>query len=269
MSRKIFGVFTALGFELKLTSLIKKIPSVNGWLLRKGWSDKNDAYYHRIFTSINDVFQKKGVYLPNTRILELGSGNLPRLGDYFIKHCGVSEFVASDPYRRNDAADTALSGLARLKFIKLDLATEQPTKPHAGYFDIAISNAVLEHISRNSCAQAVKNINQTLKIGGYSFHQIDLKDHLNGRAAPFNFYKYDESTWESSTSGTIFYTNRLRCSDWIGLFQASGFEIQYLFKYRNPDSKFPKKISPYFSKYDVNDLNVRTLDILVKKMHDV
>lgn len=266
MLRRILHFITKIGWDIKIISAIKKISFLNNLLLKKGWSDRDLSYYRNIFIFIRGIFEKNNISLQGKKMLEIGSGNLPSLGNFFIDNCRLSDYVASDPYRNEAENELAESGPTKITFARLDFTSGAETAKYEGGFDFVISNAVLEHISKALCEETVRNINRVLKVNGYSFHQIDLRDHLNNKTMPFNFYKYAEPTWETATSQTIFYTNRLRCTDWLRLFRDNGFEITYLYKYRRDSADLPKKIDSRFVSYPVDDLHVSALDILVKKI---
>lgn len=91
--------------------------------------------------------------------------------------------------------------------------------------DFIWSQAVLEHIRRNEFLDVMKELRRIIKNTGYCSHMIDLKDHLGGN---LNNLRFSEKIWESDfmvKSG--FYTNRIRYSDMIDLFQEANFQITY------------------------------------------
>jgi cyclopropane fatty-acyl-phospholipid synthase-like methyltransferase len=267
MLRRLLRFLTARGLELKVIYVVRRISFINKLLLHKGWRDQGKEYYHKIFLLVSGVLQKNNVPLAGKTILEIGSGNEPFLGNYFIEECGIATFIASDPYREIGA--TANSGYSdKLLSARLDFTSSEDVTKYENALDLVISNAVLEHIKKSSCSKMIGNLNRVLKIGGYSFHQIDLRDHLSRAALPFNFFKYSDNAWSGATSDTIFYTNRLRCQHWIDLFENLGFKVVYLHKYREQNPRFPKTIDRVFSETPAEDLNVSTLDILVQKISE-
>ncbi|MCT7961873.1 class I SAM-dependent methyltransferase [Laspinema sp. D1] len=89
--------------------------------------------------------------------------------------------------------------------------------------DFIFSQAVLEHIRRNEFLDVMKELRRIIKNTGYCSHMIDLKDHLGGNLNNLRFY---ERIWELDfmvKSG--FYTNRIRYSEMIDLFQEANFQI--------------------------------------------
>ncbi len=89
--------------------------------------------------------------------------------------------------------------------------------------DFIFSQAVLEHIRRHEFLDVMKELRRIIKNTGYCSHMIDLKDHLGGN---LNHLRFSEKIWESDfmvKSG--FYTNRIRYSEMLDLFQEANFQI--------------------------------------------
>lgn len=88
------------------------------------------------------------------------------------------------------------------------------------------SNAVLEHVRKNEFGHVIKELHRVLKPTGVCSHQVDLKDHLGGG---LNNLRFGESLWEANwMARSGFYTNRIRCSEMCGFFEAVGFEVNVL-----------------------------------------
>src|SRR3989339_256545 len=124
MFRKILQLSTNLGFELKVSLLIKKISFLNKLIIRYGWSDKDTHYYRRIFDFINDIFKRHALNLQGKDIIEIGSGNLSLLGDFFIRENSAKSFVASDPYRKKIKKNKNKDGSNPISFINLDFTSK-------------------------------------------------------------------------------------------------------------------------------------------------
>jgi len=87
--------------------------------------------------------------------------------------------------------------------------------------DFIWSNAVLEHIRKDSFLPMLCELRRVLRSDGVCSHRVDLKDHLSGA---LNNLRFNEKIWESdffARSG--FYTNRIRYSEMIELFNKAGF----------------------------------------------
>ncbi|MGZ8941568.1 MAG: class I SAM-dependent methyltransferase [Methylobacter sp.] len=90
--------------------------------------------------------------------------------------------------------------------------------------DYCFSNAVLEHVPKDEFKKLIHEMQRILKPDGVCLHRVDLKDHLGGG---LNNLRFSESTWESEffrKSG--FYTNRVRFTEMVTLFQQADFECQ-------------------------------------------
>ena len=96
------------------------------------------------------------------------------------------------------------------------------------------------------------------------YHHIDLRDHFNFNS-PFLFYKYEKGTWDKylTKEGTS-YTNRLRYDDYLHLFNKYSFKIVSEEIVRQDLG--PGKLSSDFTNKRMEDLEVCTLSILLRKM---
>lgn len=88
--------------------------------------------------------------------------------------------------------------------------------------DFCFSNAVLEHIPKSDMALLAQELKRVLKPGGICVHRVDLQDHLSGQ---LNNLRFSEEVWESSLFRHAgFYTNRIRYTDMVALFEQAGFD---------------------------------------------
>lgn len=100
----------------------------------------------------------------------------------------------------------------------LSLANMEPES-----VDLVWSHAVLEHVGRAEFLETMRQTRRILRKDGVATHVVDLKDHL---AYGLNNLRFSEKTWESSfMSKSGFYTNRIRYSEMIALFEKAGFEV--------------------------------------------
>lgn len=93
-------------------------------------------------------------------------------------------------------------------------------------FDMIFSFDVLEHIDIDILPKYVSDINELLKPGGYSVHQIDISDHYayyDPGMHPKNYLKYSNKTWKRFFESKVQYFNRVQRSDWLNLFKNAGF----------------------------------------------
>jgi SAM-dependent methyltransferase len=92
--------------------------------------------------------------------------------------------------------------------------------------DYIWSHTVLQHIRRVEFLETMRELRRLLRPNGISSHLIDLQDCLGG---DLNNLRFSDTLWESpfmATSG--FYTNRIRYSEMLELFQEAGFKAEVL-----------------------------------------
>lgn len=87
--------------------------------------------------------------------------------------------------------------------------------------DFCFSNAVLEHIPKTDVALLARELKRVLRPDGICVHRVDLQDHLSGQ---LNNLRFSEEVWESSLFRKAgFYTNRIRYTEMVALFEQAGF----------------------------------------------
>jgi methyltransferase family protein len=93
-------------------------------------------------------------------------------------------------------------------------------------FDLVVSSNVFEHIPPGELGRIVTESRRLLRPGGVSAHHIHTGDHFSAdeRITSVNFLKYSPRTWRLIGSG-LAYHNRLRCRDYVRLFEQYGFEL--------------------------------------------
>jgi len=213
-------------------------------LFRHGSMDQSN-YLIRVFdahlmrTGLNGLLTGK-------TILELGPGDsigtavvaasygakaiLIDSGAYAKKEVGLYKRIASDLASRG-LSPPDLTHASTFEEVLKACNAEYMTNGLASYreidtgsVDLIFSQAVLEHVRRHEFSQTMSECHRVLKKDGVASHRVDLKDHLDGG---LNNLRFSERIWESPlfvNSG--FYTNRLRCSQMIDMFQNSGFRIE-------------------------------------------
>jgi SAM-dependent methyltransferase len=130
--------------------------------------------------------------------------------------------------------------------------------------DYCWSNAVLEHIPAAQFEQMAYEIFRVLKPGGISVHRVDLKDHLGGG---LNNLRFSAATWESPlfrSSG--FYTNRIRYSEMVALFEGAGLVCRTPRVLRWHELPIKReKLDASFCSVTNDDLLVNEFDIILKR----
>jgi SAM-dependent methyltransferase len=151
-------------------------------------------------------------------------------------------------------------------------------------FDLTFSNSVLEHV--HNVKDVYSQISKITKVGGYAYHTIDLRDHLN-YFRPLEFLKLSKNDYLKINT-----ENRLRSIDHLNYFKKNSFEIltvKYHFikrsEFENLSSfiketdncdkylEVPEILSdidrsqlhPDFQKYDLRELSIIGISILARK----
>lgn len=128
--------------------------------------------------------------------------------------------------------------------------------------DVCWSNAVLEHVRLDEVEETLGELGRIVR--GRMSHQIDLRDHL---ADSLNNLRFSRRIWESRLiAASGYYTNRLRASDWVRLFEASGFHV--LREDRETWSKPPlsrEALDPEFRAASESDLLTSSIRIIAQR----
>ncbi|MCD4784443.1 MAG: hypothetical protein K8T10_11535 [Candidatus Eremiobacteraeota bacterium] len=126
------------------------------------------------------------------------------------------------------------------------------------------SQAVLEHVKREDIKPILDHLHRITIPGGITSHVIDFRDHIGNS---LHSLRFSEKTWESDLfRNSGFYTNRMRKTEIIKLFEESGWEIVY--KKDRLWDKIPldrKKLAPEFSNLGEEDLLCSGLVVVGRK----
>jgi SAM-dependent methyltransferase len=154
------------------------------------------------------------------QILEIGPGHTYEIMEKALNNgaarvtiIDIEKYIADEDVRKN-GINYVIYGGNRMPF-------ERDT------FDIVCSHTVFEHLRNPSVT--VSEVYRVLKAGGIGIHLIDLQDHFFiGGDNPniFNCLRYSDAVWNAMTYNRSTYVNRLRYSDWIQLFESTGFKVE-------------------------------------------
>jgi SAM-dependent methyltransferase len=129
--------------------------------------------------------------------------------------------------------------------------------------DFIYSQSCLEHIILAEFDETIRETRRVLKPGGGASHWIDLQDHLDHG---LNNLRFSPDLWESRLmADSGFYTNRLRRSQIVDIFQEAGFVCEI-----GPELKWSilptkrKALHENFRALDEDDLLVRGFNILAR-----
>jgi SAM-dependent methyltransferase len=133
-----------------------------------------------------------------------------------------------------------------------------------GTVDLIFSQAVLEHVRKHEFLDTMRECSRVLIPEGVASHRVDLKDHLGGS---LNNLRFSERVWESEffvRSG--FYTNRIRFSEMIALFEDAELivEICEVRRWEHLPVK-RSSLSKSFLCFSDEDLTVSGFDVLLRK----
>lgn len=137
------------------------------------------------------------------RLLALSGRSSKALFERLLRLCNVTYLAPADAGRLDDAPDEE--------------------------FDFHLSNDVLEHVPVDGLRRVLDTGARLLKPGGVSAHRIDHSDHFaysDRKIGKCNFLRFDDDEWNRRAGNRFAYLNRLRGSQYLPLFEASGFEIR-------------------------------------------
>ncbi|MCX6812225.1 MAG: class I SAM-dependent methyltransferase [Candidatus Berkelbacteria bacterium] len=288
ITRKGLNFIQKIGATPILLKIVH-LPAVNSFF--SFWEKRSLDDYRREYLLLKKYLDKAGLSLSGLSVLEVGSGGSVGMG-YFFVAAGCKSWLATDLYSnlltdanwiRNEKKIVGeiskkywsevksfikfngdkIKIKPPFKFRKLDIT--HFNKSFENTFDVVISQAVFEHIDRKKLPAAIKNLSRYIKKGGIMIHEIDLRDHINV-ICPLNFYRYGEDRWNKLTRGTIFYTNRLRASDYKKEFMIN--DLQEIFCRSEVEKKAlapAPAISKDFQRYSKADLaTTKLFTILIK-----
>jgi len=95
-------------------------------------------------------------------------------------------------------------------------------------FQLVVSGGVLEHVKREGLPLLIAETRRVLKPGGWAVHSIDTADHLehyDRTVSPKLYLSFSEKTWKRLCENEVQYINRMQRGEWLGLFDANGFEL--------------------------------------------
>ncbi len=132
-----------------------------------------------------------------------------------------------------------------------------------GSVDFIWSHHVLEHVRRGEFVPLLRELRRVQQGTGSSCHSIDLQDHLS---AALNNLRFREGVWESDfMAKSGFYTNRLRYSELLQIFQQAGFEVEVLSVDRWPTLPTAReKLAPPFRDLPEEELAVSKFSVLLR-----
>jgi len=132
-----------------------------------------------------------------------------------------------------------------------------------GSVDFSFSHAVLEHVRVAELPALVSELRRVTADGGGSSHVVDLEDHF---AHALNNLRFSDRVWESKLfANSGFYTNRVRSSELVDLFQDAGFDVEVVADARWRALPTPRsKLAPRFRAASEDDLLVHNVELVAR-----
>jgi SAM-dependent methyltransferase len=129
--------------------------------------------------------------------------------------------------------------------------------------DFVWSHAVLEHVRRGDVRDLIHELGRVLRPDGICAHTIDLKDHLGGALNNLRIpTRYWEANWMASSG---FYTNRIRFSEMVDIFNQGGFEVDVTRVGRWDQLPMPRhRMASEFRHLERDDLLVNSCDVVLR-----
>ena len=118
--------------------------------------------------------------------------------------------------------------------------------------DLSCSNEVLEHVPAAEVPALLAALRGVTR--GITVHTIDYSDHYarsDAALSRLNFLRYSDAQWRWF-DGRRQHLNRLRHSDYLGLFREAGFAVVDEQTWRA--DALPERIAARFAGYDRDDL---------------
>ncbi len=139
--------------------------------------------------------------------------------------------------------------------------------------DFISSTSTFEHIPEQDIIKILRECYRILKPNGIISSLIDMKDHysyFDKTISNYNYLKYSDERWPLFNS-PLSFQNRARYPDYIDMIGEAGFEVieQQVERPDNIDVDILSHIAladKYRSKYDFEDLGVKSLWIVLKKV---
>ncbi len=128
--------------------------------------------------------------------------------------------------------------------------------------DFIWSHTVLQHIRKSEFPNYFKEARRVIRDDGISSHRVDLRDMLGGH---LNNLRFRVRVWESQLMASSgFYTNRLRYSEMLEIFQQVGFQCDVVHADRWAQLPTPeKRLSEEFRRFTKEDLCVSGFDVVL------
>lgn len=129
--------------------------------------------------------------------------------------------------------------------------------------DFVFSQVVLSMVRLHELEAMLREVRRILRPDGVCSHRLDLTDLL---ARSLNHLRFSRKVWESPVmANSGFYSNRLRYSQYLKLFERAGFEVELVQAERWDSLPIPRhKLHPEFRELDEAELRVFQMDVVLR-----
>lgn len=127
---------------------------------------------------------------------------------------------------------------------------------------------VLEHVDRKTVPNLIHDIHRVLKPGGFSYHDIDITDHLISFARTRDMHRkyymrFSDKTWKRYFDNKVQYINRIQCPEWLAYFHQSGLEL--VEKETVTDDMDSIQVANSYNQLEKDDLGCTRLRVVHRK----
>lgn len=219
-------------------------------------------------------FRRWNVDIQGKHLLDVGGGRFARVALRMIA-AGAASVRLVDLYAlptqdtrhsrllRQDAERLGLDvdeACSRIDIRRSDFSCEHSMQD-AATADLVFSASVLEHV--RDPRTFLMNCLASLRPGGITLHNIDLRDHTRNR--PFQMLTYSERTWERRLDPPGgYHLNRWRASQYVEAMKEAGF-VDCASRAGLRDEDGLRAIWPHldesFQRFAFDDLSILTMQV--------
>lgn len=133
----------------------------------------------------------------------------------------------------------------------------------SGSVDFIWSHTVLQHVRLAEFREYMRELRRVIRADGVSSHLFDIRDFMGGA---LNHLRFPAGIWESAwMASSGFYSNRLRYSELLEIFESAGFDVELASVDRWLTLPTPvRKMSSPFREMDEENLGVSGFHVVLR-----